>query len=92
MQSDIDLAHNWRRAFFALFITILACTLTFAATGGPGVVFYAVGAIVILLLGVDLLIRARVERGDRESSSAARALPAAMAANDASGELRRGTR
>jgi hypothetical protein len=84
MQSDIDLARNWRRAFFALFITILAGTLTYEATGGPGLVFYVVGAIVLLLLGVDLLIRTRVERADRESAESDSALRTTMAANHAS--------
>jgi len=73
MQSDIDLARNWRRAFSALSITVLAGTLTYAATGGPGPVFYLVGAVVLALLSIDLLIHARVERANRESAQATRA-------------------
>jgi hypothetical protein len=84
MQSDIDLARNWRRAFSALSITILAGTLTYAATGGPGLVFYLVGAVVLVLLGVDLLIHARVERANRASAQATRASWASMVANQTS--------
>jgi len=84
MQSDIELARTWRRAFFALFATILAGTLTYAATGGPGLVFYIVGAVVLALLVFDLLIRARVERADRASAKAAKALRERTAANQAS--------
>ena len=84
MQSDIDLARHWRRAFFALFIAMLAGTLTYAATGGPGLVFYIVGAVVIALLGFDLLIRARVESADRSSAQATSAFRAIPAANQAS--------
>ena len=84
MQSDIDLARNWRRAFFALFITILAGALTYAATGGPGPVFYIVGAVVLALLGFDLLIRARVESADRASAKTTSEVLAMTAANQAS--------
>src|ERR1700754_4691337 len=83
MQSDIELARNWRRAFFALFITILAAALTYAATGGTGLVFYVVGAVVLALLGFDLLIRARVESADRAAAKAAIALRSMVAANHA---------
>ena len=74
MQTDIELARTWRRAFFALFVTILAGALTYAATGGPGLVFYIVGAVVLVLLGFDLLIRVRVESADRATAKAASAL------------------
>jgi hypothetical protein len=84
MQSDIDLVRNWRRAFFALFITIVAGSLTYAATGGPGLVFYIVGAVVLALLGFDLLIRARVESADRASEQSTSRRRAITAANQAS--------
>jgi len=84
MQSDIDLARNWRRAFSALSISILAGTLTYAATGGPGPVFYLVGAVVLVLLSVDLLIHARVERANRASAQAISAPWASMVANQTS--------
>jgi hypothetical protein len=87
MQSDIARARNWRnwrRASFALFIGILAGTLTYAATGGPGPVFYVVGAVVLVLLGFDLLIRARVESADRVSAKTTSAVLAMTAANQAS--------
>ena len=74
MQSVLELARNWRRAFFALFLTILAGSLTYAATGGQGLAFYIVGAVVLALLGFDLLIRARVESADRATAKAASAL------------------
>jgi hypothetical protein len=83
MQTDLELAHNWRRAFFALFITILAGALKYAATGGPGLVFYIVGAVVFALLGFDLVIRARVESADRAAAKAATALRLRMAASHA---------
>jgi len=81
MQSDLELARNWRRALFALFLTILAGSLTYAATGGQGLAFYIVGAVVLALLGFDLLIRARVESADRATAKAASALRSRMAAH-----------
>jgi hypothetical protein len=84
MQSDIELARNWRRAFSALSITIIAGTLTYAATGGPGLVFYLVGAVVLALVGIDLLIHARVERANRASAQATSALWASRVANQRS--------
>ena len=84
MQSDIDLARNWRRAFSALSITIVAGALTYAATGGPGLVFYLVGAVVLTLVGIDLLIHARVERANRASAQATSALWASRMASQGS--------
>jgi len=84
MQSDIDLARSWRRAFFSLFVTVLGGSLIFAATGGPGLLFYIVGAIVFALLGFDLLIRVRVERADRASARAVEASRTTAAARQAS--------